>query len=81
MTATTYSALGIPYSRELRAVGYDEVTMQLLQAHNRELKEHQAHADNWGWVITDTGIASKTSKGILETTTRAGWTFHQWTRT
>jgi len=79
MTTTTYSALGIPSSRELRTCGYDDAIMQILQAHNRELKRHQARASNWGWSMSDTGIASKTSKGILETSMRAGWMFHQWT--
>lgn len=73
----TYEALSIPGARALRRCGYD-AEMEFLKAHNRELARCNARAGNWGWVISETGIASKTSQGILETDVRDGSITHTW---
>lgn len=61
--------LGLPNLRDIKqTVGRDNQAMiDILVAHNKELVRQQATAGNWGWVISDKGIASKTSKGILST--------------
>ena len=38
----------------------------LLTAHEKEAKRKKATFGNFGWAMTETGIASKTSKGILD---------------
>jgi hypothetical protein len=75
---TPYNLLNIPSARELRRCGYHGKHARMVFAHNREMARCDARAGNWGWVVSDTGIASKTSKGILQTDMRAGWFFHQW---
>jgi hypothetical protein len=40
---------------------------KLLTAHTQEAEKHEASFYNLGWAMTDSGIASKTNRGILET--------------
>lgn len=40
---------------------------KLLDAHTAEAEKHNAQFYNLGWAMTESGIASKTDKGILET--------------
>ena len=40
---------------------------KLLNAHTEEAEAKGAEFYNLGWAMSDTGIASKTSQGILET--------------
>lgn len=51
-----------------RTVGANHPMVYVLIQHNRLLVELQATAGNWGWVIDDHGICSKTSRGYLTTT-------------
>lgn len=53
---------------------------KLLDAHTKEAEEHNAQFYNLGWAMTETGIASKTDKGILETQygTEPNTFFHIW---
>jgi hypothetical protein len=61
--------MGLPNLREIRqTVGKDNHAMiEILRNHNRELVRKQCQVGNWGWVIDEYGIASKTSCGILAT--------------
>ncbi len=64
----TYAELGIPYAREHgrhnRSIpGY----IALVKAHAKEMARNHAKTRNWGWVIMDTSMCSKTSKGYLTT--------------
>ena len=72
------SALADPSARELRRCGH--AIMPVIMAHNRELARHNARAANRGWIISETGITSKTSVGILETNKRSGAIEHLWSR-
>lgn len=40
---------------------------RMIEAHEREMHRRKAEPYNFGWAMTDLGIASKTSKGILDT--------------
>ena len=51
-----------------KIVGPRHPMVSVLRAHNRMLVQLQATPGNWGWVIDETGICSKTSKGYLTTT-------------
>jgi hypothetical protein len=47
--------------------------------HDAEIAAHDAVVYNYGWVQDDTGIASKTSKGVLSTEVDAqGVVTHEW---
>lgn len=51
----------------------------LLQAHLDEARSKGAEFYNLGWSTTDTGIASKTSLGILDSEVdEQGKVTHQW---
>ena len=65
----TATALRLPDLRSIKqCVGKDNTDLiAILRAHNKFLVKHQATAGNWGWVITDDGICSKTSLGYLTT--------------
>ncbi|HKD75908.1 MAG TPA: hypothetical protein VKB76_10445 [Ktedonobacterales bacterium] len=53
----------------------------LLQAHDKEIERKGAEATNYGWVLdSPNGIASKTTKGILETDRRSGAVKHTWSK-
>jgi hypothetical protein len=52
----------------------------ILDAHIIEAARRTAEITNLGWATTDTGIASKTSKGILDTECRNGIIEHTWVR-
>jgi hypothetical protein len=65
----TATQLKLPNLRDIkRTAGTDTVLVQILTQHNKMLVKLQATAGNWGWVIDDGGICSKTSRGYLTTT-------------
>lgn len=49
-----------------------------LAAHDAEIMSKKAKVYNYGWVISETGICSKTNKGILETDGRTSVIVHKW---
>jgi hypothetical protein len=65
----TARQLRLPDLRSIKqCVGKDNhALIAVLVAHNKFLVRHQATSGNWGWVIDDTGICSKTSLGYLTT--------------
>ena len=65
----TATQLRLPTLRDIkRTAGSDTALVQILTQHNKTLVKLQATAGNWGWVIDDHGICSKTSRGYLTTT-------------
>jgi len=65
----TATALRLPNLRSIKqCAGKDnDDLIAILRAHNRELVRAQATAGNWGWVVDDDAICSKTSRGYLTT--------------
>lgn len=68
--------------RELAQLQRRRINHLTEMAHRRELKRAgftMATTGNYGWVGSDTGWASKTSRGILETwRTGPGHYAHRW---
>jgi hypothetical protein len=75
----TYDQLNIPSAHELR--GYTVTQRVMILHHNAMLAKRRAKVGNWGSVITETEIVSKTSKGALETEIHPdGSITHRWSR-
>lgn len=82
---TIFDNLGGGWSENLNDVTCNECKSSyyedvLVQEHEKEVKRVGAEFYNFGWGQTDTGIASKTSQGILdsEIDLDTGEVIHTW---
>jgi hypothetical protein len=71
-----FADVNAAYRKKLANGNHDAAT--LIAAHDTEINRVGADVWNYGWVFGGTGMASKTTKGILSTNFRDGEIKHTW---